>query len=314
MWQHIDAFLESRAQRVSDATLRAYRSHLNMLRERDWRTYQNSHTRATLARVARIYVRWCIAHGLLPPDTAVPAVPRAMSSTPRAISEHDFRKLLAAARTLREQALLLLLRDTGARLGAICRLRWSDLDLSRKRALTVEKGGRIHTLRLTTRAVNAIMQLPRDTDTVLGLTVWGAQSMLRRLRQRAGVNGRCNAHSFRHAFARDLLRAGLDLSQVSALLGHADVSTTARYYALWASDELDLTYRTYWEMRYAMPPENVVARTELEFPHNSNHAGDVVIRDEPDSIIQTRAHHATPCPPGHSRGSDPVTPCSLVDA
>ncbi|MBK8646802.1 MAG: integron integrase [Gemmatimonadetes bacterium] len=45
----------------------------------------------------------------------------------------------------------------------------------------------------------------------------------------AGINKRVTAHTFRHSFATQLLRAGYDIRTVQSLLGHRDVSTTMLY-------------------------------------------------------------------------------------
>jgi site-specific recombinase XerD len=47
--------------------------------------------------------------------------------------------------------------------------------------------------------------------------------------QRARLNKRVTAHTFRHSFATQLLRSGYDIRTVQELLGHTDVSTTMIY-------------------------------------------------------------------------------------
>ncbi len=55
------------------------------------------------------------------------------------------------------------------------------------------------------------------------------QHVVTRCGWRAGVKERVTPHSLRHAFATHLLENVVDLLIIQALLGHAKLSTTARY-------------------------------------------------------------------------------------
>ncbi len=48
--------------------------------------------------------------------------------------------------------------------------------------------------------------------------------------------GRVSPKDLRDTFASQLLTAGVQLGYLSAQLGHADLSTTARHYAKWCGD------------------------------------------------------------------------------
>jgi site-specific recombinase XerD len=78
------------------------------------------------------------------------------------------------------------------------------------------------------------------------LTTNGVRLMLERVGKRAGVRGRINAHSFRHAFARSFFRNGGNLAALGRLLSHAPGSTvTAKYYAVWDDRELQEFHERY---------------------------------------------------------------------
>jgi integrase/recombinase XerD len=55
------------------------------------------------------------------------------------------------------------------------------------------------------------------------------QDACRRARKQAGISKPVTAHTLRHSFATHLLEAGVDIRIIQALLGHAGISSTARY-------------------------------------------------------------------------------------
>lgn len=290
-WTYIPAFLASRAH-LSPRTITAYRDHLTMCARTgaDTNTLVISlhargyspHTIASLIRDARIYIRWCIAHRFLPPDTPIPPMPRVPAPSPKAATEDDWQRMFDIANE-RDRLILLLLRDTGARLGALSRLRWDDIDFHRKRATVIEKGGRRAVIFLSDRLITALTTAQRISETVLNLSPSGIRQAIKRLALRAHVKGKVNPHAWRHAFVRDLLLSGCDLSRVSRIINHSRIEITARYYALWTIDDLDSAYRSYWQVDHSKSTPGVCTRAQPEGTPN---------RGYPSRVVQTDQHLA----------------------
>jgi len=204
----------------------------------------------TTVAAARAYIRWAVERKYVARECARwrPRI-RVADMPPKAISDEDAERLIAAATCARDRVLLLFLRDTGARVGTILSLDVEDIDLGRKRAVARQKGGGLVMLYLSNRLAEALRVYLGDRrcgPLFFGragrLTVPGARHMILRLARKVGIAGRVNPHSWRHAFARRCVRAGLDLSRTARLLGHKSVAVTARYYAVWDGDELAEAY------------------------------------------------------------------------
>lgn len=167
--------------------------------------------------------------------------------TPKAVDSDDLVKLFDGAARLRDKAILAVLADTGCRIGGLMDMSISRLNLIKRRAVVTEKGGKSRTLFFTHFTAGLIgayiggrrsgpLWMSETEETAL--TVAGIYMMLKTLKRKTGVIGRVNPHSFRHGFAREYIQRGGDISTLAKLLGHADMSITARYYAVFDEDEL----------------------------------------------------------------------------
>jgi len=262
---HVDEFLRSRD--VASKTKEHYfyklgllaqyvgkrRLSLRLLAEYPgWlraRGYADASIQSTVA-AARAYVRWAVERGYAD-DECLRWRPRLRlcESAPKAINDQDAERMIESTQHVRDRALLLMLRDTGARIGTILGLDVGDIDLSGGRAIARQKGGRLLILYLSERlrvALREYIGARQDGPLFLGrdgrMGMGGVRYILRQAARRAGVNGRYNAHAWRHAFARRCVRAGLDLSRTARLMGHASFELTAKYYAVWDGKELAEAY------------------------------------------------------------------------
>lgn len=151
---------------------------------------------------------------------------------------------------VRDQALLLTLFNTGARVQELLDIRASDLQLDRPTFVRLRGKGRKERLcPLWPETVSALQSLlgvtlgPNSMPLFRNhrgepMTRFGVRYLLRCYAQRAQTAAptlsakRVHPHSYRHSAAVHLLRAGVDLVTISHWLGHASIETTNRYAAI----------------------------------------------------------------------------------
>ena len=149
----------------------------------------------------------------------------------------------------RDQALLLMLFNTGARVQEILDIRPVDLQLERPYLVRLRGKGRKEricplwpkTMKSLRALLAALPDSAHETAPIFRnrwgepLTRFGVRYILRRYAQQARAqtphlaSKRVHPHSFRHSTAVYLLRSGVDPVTISQWLGHASVETTNRY-------------------------------------------------------------------------------------
>lgn len=247
------------------AELRAFLAYVTRGHEDDGGRWSNPQMRkavrpstvASYYNILRAFFTFLVEEGVLtvsPMERLRPPVSRADQIQP--FTQEQVGTLLAAARATshpkRNEALLLLLLDTGCRASEACDLRLRDLDLTGRRAVLRGKGNKSRSVYLgkqTTKALWALLrEEARDPDEPLfiadrglrtgePLTRSGLGQLVRRLGRSAGVEAaRCSPHTFRHTFAVEFLRAGGNVFTLKELLGHVTLTMTNRYVALAQAD------------------------------------------------------------------------------
>lgn len=151
---------------------------------------------------------------------------------------------------------ILLVLNTGLRLGEICALRKSDIDY-RSGFLRIERSAArvrdaygthlvvqspksgssvrlvaipndmLALLETTTQSIRRDNYLLTDSDTPMEPRTM--QYRYRKLLERCGIRYR-NFHALRHTYATRCMENGVDIKSLSELLGHADIRTTLQTY------------------------------------------------------------------------------------
>lgn len=132
---------------------------------------------------------------------------------------------------------------TGARVGEILALRWSDVDWERSCIfLPDSKTGR-KMIPLGAAAMDLLQTLPNQAGNPhvlpgerLGRHLVDVNTTWRKVREVAGLEG-TRIHDLRHTWASMGASSGLSLPLIGAVLGHTEPSTTQRYSHL-ANDPL----------------------------------------------------------------------------
>jgi integrase len=175
-------------------------------------------------------------------------------SLPRTLSVDEVLVLVEACEHLRDRFLLVLLAETGMRIGQALGMRHSDFVSHRQELRIVPRadnanGARAKTIEVATIPISAgLVRLysaymfdeygELDSDYVfvnLFAEPYGAplryqavDKLVGRLRARTGID--FTPHMLRHSHATDLLRQGVSLEVVAKLLGHRSSTTTSQTY------------------------------------------------------------------------------------
>lgn len=150
---------------------------------------------------------------------------------------------------------------SGLRLKNLVSLTWAQVNIPDRTVSVVQKGSRIHMVRLTAAMV-ALLEEQRGHDPVhvftylsratrrepksgkelirgnrYAITVWGFTSYVRHLRRKTKITD-IRVHDIRRTTGGRMLRNTNNLKAAQQLLGHASIATTARHYAHIQSDDM----------------------------------------------------------------------------
>lgn len=241
--------------------------------------HRRGQSRATAARklaAARTFLRYLRREGLIDDDPgALVVTPKREVRMPAHLSEDDMGALIDAAADptplgRRDRAILELFYASGMRLSELAGLDLDDVDLSRRMARVLGKGGKERFVPFNTSSAKAIRAYLTDREGLISarsvrgpanhrndkrsrnedplfvnyrggrLTGRSIDRLVRRYVAASSARMGISPHALRHSFATHLLQRGADLRAIQELLGHARISTTQRYTHVNAAQLLDV--------------------------------------------------------------------------
>lgn len=148
----------------------------------------------------------------------------------------EVKALLRATTTSRDKAAIAMLYDSGIRVAELTSLKVSDLNLKLCEGVVIGKGNKQRFIFFSQAVARLLMnhierEELRASDLVFNLTTRQIQRIVKAAALKANIQKKTpiTPHTLRHSFATTLRRNGTDISDMSVLLGHKNLSTTQIY-------------------------------------------------------------------------------------
>lgn len=207
--------------------------------------------------VLRSFFTWMHNEELIPknPTARIKSFKINKKDSRHPLTHEQLETLRNACKTYREKALIEFLYSTGCRVSEAEQIDVTDVDFERRCVSIVGKGNKRRTIYFSVKARlllrhyfderkggTALFCCTRHPYARLGTR--SIQKLLKQLGTRAGISRRVYPHVLRHTFASHMLNAGMEITVIQRLMGHATVGTTEIYTEL-SEDSVIREYQKY---------------------------------------------------------------------
>lgn len=208
------------------------------------------------------FFKWAVKEGILsasPLDGMEPI--RVREETKQPLSPDQVNLLVQAAKVSRnrhrDEAILLMLFDSGVRASELISLKVKDVDVKTGTFQVLGKGNKVRSCYLGKASVKALMvhlrhaKLPPDAPLFPSasgmkvgnhLTTSGLLTLIKRLAKPTGIS--VNVHQLRRTFATTILQGGADIVAVRDMLGHSNIQMTLKYLSV-AKSHIEAQHRQF---------------------------------------------------------------------
>lgn len=185
----------------------------------------------------RFFYGVTLGHAEIPERIAYARSPRTL---PVVLSTDEVVRFLEAVPSLKTRTALTTAYAAGLRASEAIGLKVGDIDSARGVILVRHgKGGKDRYVMLSAQLLRILrvywrLAKPKDwlfpgRGATAPIDVQVLHSACRSARTAAGIDKRVTVHTLRHSFATHLLENGTDIRIIQVLLGHNNLSSTARY-------------------------------------------------------------------------------------
>lgn len=233
--------------------------HITVYHVRNWlaaekaRGIQDS-TLEGLRQVLSSYFGWLHRESLIDknPIANVGTI-RVAKKEKKIYTEIDLEKLNQNCEKLRDKAIIRFLASTGCRISEMTSLNKDSVDIHSLECVVHGKGNKDRTVYMdavTGMLLHEYLLSRKDNEDALfigkgnvRLQPGGVRNMLKNLGLKSGVE-HVHPHKFRRTLATELARHGMQIQEISGLLGHEKLDTTMKYVVL-CKDDVKSNYRRY---------------------------------------------------------------------
>jgi integrase len=171
--------------------------------------------------------------------------PKYGQRAPEVYTDEEVRRFFSKCDPI-QHVLFSVLYSCGLRLGEVLTLRWRDINLKERFIYGDErpeynwkpKKCHVRDIPISQELATELLKLKENAIYPLvfhigtGKPIHDMLEMCKRIARRAGIQPEeAYLHKWRATFCVELLRQGVDLPSIQALMGHKDLETTARYCA-----------------------------------------------------------------------------------
>lgn len=202
--------------------------------------------------VVHNYLRFFAEQGRLKLPLYLVRVPKGISNSHSAISEEEYQRIVHTLRSmnpipLRDLAIIMLLHDTGMRIGELMGLEIDDIESDKSTVVHTEKTIRFRRVYWNTDTDCVLHQYlaerinsgPKHSDLLFAtkrmntseesLSIRSVQRMFQRVLKLANIQRKLCLHSFRHSFIHRLAKLGVPDAIIAQLVGHSTPLTISHY-------------------------------------------------------------------------------------